>query len=141
MRQNMTKLAIIITALCLLEALCFFWTGWWAVGMFRAAGASMGQIYQAAEGEWLSGIMYLAAGLLYLGAPKARPPLAVAGVLVGISGLYFVSRSINLLLGSWNFSHGNIVAVSNWVDAIMVALGLFCAIDLTVLLRRRSASR
>jgi hypothetical protein len=62
---GLKKLAIAIFALCLLEALCFFFTGKWASSLFRSSGATASQAFTAAQGEWTTGLLILIGGILH----------------------------------------------------------------------------
>jgi hypothetical protein len=127
----MRKIAGVVVGLFVLEAACFFYAGWWVVSMFRSSGASLGQALGAGEGSWATGLGYAVAGLVYWLRPRLRLPVAGLGVLAGVYGVFEMTRSSNLL-GSWNILHGDLVAVSVWSEAILVALGVVCAVELVV---------
>ena len=132
----MKKLAIAIFALCLLEALCFFWTGWWAFSVFRSSGAAAPQAFKAAEGEWTLGLLILMGGFLHWVAARLRLPLAVAGVFGGFYAAFLTTKSPNFL-ASWNILHGDLVAIGIWSEAILIILAVLCAAELAIVATAR----
>jgi hypothetical protein len=131
---DLKKLAIAIFALCLLEALYYFWMGWWAYSTFQSSGATTSQTFEIARGEWSTGFFIVIAGFLHWVAPSLRLPIAVAGVFGGFYAAFFMIKSPNLLY-SWDILHGDIVAAGNWSEAILIALALLCAAELTIMAR------
>jgi hypothetical protein len=128
-------LAIAIFVLCLLASLCYFCTGLWAFQAFRSAGATPFQAFNVAEGECNRGAFVLAAGLLHWALPRFRLPFAVAGVFVGFYGAYFLLKNANQLIG-WDILHGDVLALGNWSEVIFVTLGILCAIELVLTVRK-----
>jgi hypothetical protein len=131
---RLKTLAIAIFGLCLLEALCFFWSGWTFFLMFRSAGASPSQALAVAEGSYFRGFILLSGGLLHVGEPRARLPLAICGVLVGIYGAALMIKYPNNL-GSWNILHGDIIAMGMWSEAIFIGIGLLCLAEIALLVK------
>jgi hypothetical protein len=129
---GLKNLAIGIFALCLLEAMCFFFTGWWAYSAYLSSGATALQAVTAAEGEWTTGLFILLGGLLHWVAPRLRIPLAVTGVFGGFYSAFLMIKSPNFL-GSWNILHGDIVAIGTWSQAILIVLAVACAAELAIL--------
>ena len=126
------KLAIAIFALCLLEGLFYFYMGWSASWLFRSAGATAAQAWAIAQDEWTTGLFILLGGFLHWIAPRLRIPLAVAGVFGGLYAAYFMLKSRNLLT-NWSILHGNIIAMGNWSETILIILGVVCAVELAIL--------
>ena len=126
------NLAIAIFALCLLEGLYYFYMGWWASWVFRSSGATAAQAFAIEQGEWTTGLFILLGGFLHWVAPRLRIPLAVAGVFGGFYAAYFMIKSSNLL-ANWNILHGDIIAMGNWSEAILIALAVLCATELAIL--------
>jgi hypothetical protein len=126
------KLAIAIFVLCLLEALFFFWTGWWAFSVFQYSGATVSQAFTAAEGEWTIGFLIVMGGLLHWVAPHLRLPLAVAGVFGGLYAVFLIIKSRNFL-ASWNILHGDLLAIGTWSEAILIVLAILCTAELAII--------
>jgi hypothetical protein len=85
-----------------------------------------------AEGEWTTGLFISFGGLVHWIAPRLRLPLAVAGVFGGFYGAFYMSKSPNHLY-YWNISHGDIFALSNWSEAILVLIAVLCAAELAIM--------
>jgi hypothetical protein len=134
-KSDLKTFAIAIFALCLLEALCFFWTGWWAFSAFRYAGATPSQALAIAEGSWTTGLLILIAGVLHGMAPLLRLPLAVAGIFGGLYAAFLMIKSPGLL-SHWNFLHGDVMAMGTWSEAILIVLAVACGAELVILSRR-----
>jgi len=126
------KLAIAISALCLLEALNYFLMAWAAFSLFWSAGATVAQASPIAQDECTTGLFILIGGFLHWVAPRLRIPLAVAGVFGGFYAAYLMIRSSNLLT-NWNILNGDIVSTGNWSKAILIVLAVACAAELVVL--------
>jgi len=133
--SDLKKLAIAIFVFCLFEALCYFWTGWWAYSAFRSAGATFSQAFAILKDEWTTGFFILLGGLLHWVAPRLRLPLAVAGVFGGFYAAYFMLKNTHLSYYSWNFLHGDLIAVMNWSEALLIVIALLCATELVIIAR------
>jgi hypothetical protein len=129
---GLKKLAIAISALCLLEALTYFLMAWAGASLFLAAGATRAQAFAIAQDEIMTGLFILLGGLLHWVAPRLRIPLAVAGVFGGFYGAYFLIKSSNLLT-NWNILNGDILSIGNWSEAMLIVLAVACATELAVL--------
>jgi hypothetical protein len=130
--SGLKKLVGAVFALCLLEALCFFFTGWWAYSVYLSSGATASQAFTVAEGSWTTGLFILIGGLLHWVVPRFRIPLAVAGVFGGFYSASLMIKSPTLLR-SWNFLHGDIIAIGTWSEAILIVLAVACAAELVIL--------
>ena len=126
------KLAMAISALCLLEALNYFLMGWAGSRLFLAAGATAAQAFAIAQDEGTTGLLILIGGFLHWAAPRLRIPLAVAGVFGGFYGAYFMIESSNLLT-NWNILNGDIISTGNWSEVILIVLAVACAAELAIL--------
>jgi hypothetical protein len=133
----MRKLSLTVTGLFLLQSLCFVWAGWAAFSLFRLAGASWAQAFYVVKGEGEEALFFAALAILFYLAPRLRILIAAIGVLAGIYGAFWLSRSGQLFMGSLNPLHNNIIALSGWSEIIMVVLGAACALELVFLLRPR----
>jgi hypothetical protein len=129
---DLKKLAIAVSALCLLEALNYFLMGWAGSRLFLAAGATAAQAFEIARDEISTGLLILLGGFLHWIAPRLRIPLAVAGVFGGFYGAYFLVKSSNLLT-NWNILNGDIISAGNWSEAILMVLAVACAAELAIL--------
>jgi hypothetical protein len=129
---DLKKLAIAVSALCLLEALTYFLMGWAGSRLFLAAGATAAQAFEIARDEISTGLLILLGGFLHWIAPRLRIPLAVAGVFGGFYGAYFLVKSSNLLT-NWNILNGDIISAGNWSEAILMVLAVACAAELAIL--------
>jgi hypothetical protein len=128
------KFAIAVFALCLFEALCYFWVGWWAYSTFLSGGATFAEAFYPAEGAWTKGFLILAGGLLHWVAPRLRLPLAVAGVFGGFYGAYYLIKSPNLIY-NWDILHGELIATINCSEAILIILAIVCAVELAIMMK------
>jgi hypothetical protein len=127
------KFAIAIFVLCLLEALCYFWSGWWVFSLFRSAGATTWQALAILKDEWTTAFFILLGGILHWVRPRLRLPLATTGVLGGFYGAYFLIKSRQLV--SWNILHDGIIAAGKWSETILIVLAIVCAVELAIMVK------
>jgi hypothetical protein len=131
--RDLKNFAIVIFALCLLEALCYFWSGWWVFSLFRSAGATTSQAFEILKDEWTTGFLILIGGLLHWIRPRLRLPLAVAGLFGGVYGAYYLLKTTHLI--SWNILHDGIIAAGKWREIILIVLAIVCAVELAIMVK------
>jgi hypothetical protein len=90
--------------------------------------ATPSQAFGVAGDEWTTGLLILTGGFLYWVAPHLRLPLAVAGIFGGFYRAFYMSKSPNHLY-YWNILHGDIFALGNWSEAILVVITVLCAVE------------
>jgi hypothetical protein len=129
-------IASIISLLFVLQALCYFEVAYWAGSMFRSAGATWIQSFNAGGGDWWIGILYLVVAAVYWKLFKLRTGIEAIGVMLGFYGAWTLYQNRNFFV-SWNIMHGDIIAISRWGTSLLVVLGLFSVLALVLRTRKR----